>query len=132
MKALVIIILVLCACCAQGRDYQQALRVLSTIESSGMTNAVGDHGRAVGQFQIWDVQRREVNRLLGYRRYTTADRRDPAKAAEMVLVFLAWEDGRHPRDTTERWLARWRNPTGPVPGWYMKKIHKALITKSGA
>jgi hypothetical protein len=128
MKALVIIILVLCACCAQGRDYQQALRVLSTVESGGNTNAVGDATKAVGIFQIQPVQVYEVNRLLGYPRFKLADRLDRVKSETMCLIFLAWESGRRPKDSTVRWLCRWRNPLDrkPPPGWYLKRINNAI------
>lgn len=59
------------------------------VESSGNPRVrPGDGGRAVGLYQIHDIYRREANRILGRRKYSSKDRRDPEKAEQMVKIVL--------------------------------------------
>jgi hypothetical protein len=112
---------------AVERNYQEAARILSTIESGGNHHKTGDGGRAEGTYQIWRIRVDECNRIVGLRRWTYADRRNPHESRHMLETYLAWCDQRHPNDGTVKWLSRWRNPKGNAPKWYQRKIRNCLL-----
>ena len=64
------------------------LNAIEWVESKGDVNAIGDSGRAVGCMQIHKIYVRDVNRILGYDKYTYADRYDRAKSREMARVYF--------------------------------------------
>lgn len=43
--------------------------------------------QAAGKLQIWPIMVKEVNRILGYNKYTLQDRLDDKKAEEMFWVY---------------------------------------------
>jgi len=84
---------------------------MAMVESGGDPDAVGDGGLAVGILQIQPVMVAEVNRIVGERRYTLADRWDVRKSVEMFCVYSLhhWPDG-----TPEQWARGWNGgPAGP-------------------
>jgi len=68
--------------------FNDLLDAIEWVESGGDSNVVGDNGNAVGSFQIWKIYVRDVNRILGYDKYTYEDRWDKDKSREMVTVYL--------------------------------------------
>lgn len=108
------------------------LAALIAVESGGNAAAVGDGGRAVGALQIHASVVADVNRV--YRtRFTLADRRCPAKSAELCRLYLAhWVTaerlGRAP--TAEDYARAWN---GGPQGWrraatkdYWRKVQRHL------
>lgn len=85
--------LTLCACAflslAAGRAdrYQTLLPAIEQVESGGRADAVGDGGKAVGILQIHPIMVEDCNRIVGEKRFTLADRLDPAKSREMFRVY---------------------------------------------
>ncbi len=71
------------------------LDAISFIESNDDPNAVGDGGRAIGQYQIWKIMVDEVNRVnrlyfdVPYA-YTYDDRYDAQKSRQMCLIYLSY------------------------------------------
>jgi hypothetical protein len=101
---------------------------LLLVESGGRANVpAGDGGRAVGPWQMWPCAVAEANRLIGYPRWTLADRSDKQQAADMCRVTLAWHYRRGVRDAVEL-CCRWRNPQGNAPQWYRDRVTSALAT----
>ena len=122
--------LVLVALIATGAsaepDYDQMAATIATVESRNNPDAIGDRGRAVGLHQTWKVMVDELNRRVGYLRWSYEDRADPAKSAEMVVFFLITEHRLHPAASRLWLMCRWRNPHGPAPNWYVRKLKLAI------
>ena len=57
------------------------------IESNGNVYAVGDNGRSVGPMQIQKIAVRDVNRILGEKRFSYDDRFCSEKSAEMFYIY---------------------------------------------
>ena len=64
------------------------LIAIATVESSNDPNAYNVKEAAAGLYQIRPIYLRDVNRILRHQRYKLADRYDPARAREMVCVYL--------------------------------------------
>lgn len=102
------------------------IAVLIRVESGGDARAVGDDGRAIGIVQMHRTSVREANRIFGERRWTYADRYDPAKSVEMCRITLERHWRRGVRDPVAL-ACRWRNPNGRnIPRWHRRKIEKAM------
>lgn len=57
-------------------------------ESGNDESAIGDGGEAVGAYGQHEIFVRECNRLAGYERWSYEDRKDRAKAQEMMRLFF--------------------------------------------
>ena len=101
------------------------IAVLIRVESGGDARAVGDCGRAVGILQQHKISVAEANKIIGERRWTYADRYDPAKSREMCRVTLERHWRRGVRDPVAL-ACRWRNPNGRTPSWHRKKIERTM------
>ena len=64
------------------------LPLLAQVESNHNPRAVGDGGQAVGILQIHPIMVRDVNRILGKRRYRLHDRGDVRKSYGIAAVYL--------------------------------------------
>ena len=114
----------------------QFLAALSWVESKHNPNAVGDNGKALGCFQLHKIHVRDVNRIIGREQYTYADRRNPRKSAEMVVIYLNYYGRLYERKTgkkaTFEILSRIHN--GGPNGWtkvratnsHWRKVKSAL------
>lgn len=71
----------------QGQE-ARFFRALGQVESGCNPNAVGDGGRAIGQYQLWMVYVDDVNRIIGKKEFAYGDRYCPAKSRRMVLSYL--------------------------------------------
>ena len=56
------------------------------VESRGRDSIVGDRGKAIGCLQIHPIMVREVNRILGKKKYTLDDRWNRKKSIEMFNI----------------------------------------------
>jgi Transglycosylase SLT domain len=85
----------------------------ATVESHLNPRAVGQ-SEDVGILQITPVMVEEVNRILGRKKYTLADRLDPVKSVEMYRIYQKHYSGKRPKvmPVTE-WQARIWN-AGPT------------------
>ena len=116
--------------CASELD--SLLNAIATIESSNDPNAYNAAEDAAGLYQISRIYLKDVNRILGYRKYILADRFDPQKSEEMVRIYL----GHYGKNKTLEDIARIHN--GGPRGWsrpatkkYWLKIKKWLTKKGG-
>lgn len=74
-------------CQTSGDRYAKLLPAIEHVESGGDASAVGDGGKAVGILQIHTVLVDDVNRIVGEKRFTYADRLDADKSREMFRVY---------------------------------------------
>ena len=103
------------------------LCALLQVESSNSRNIHGynDGGSAVGVLQIHRVAVREANRIVGYQRWTYADRHDAEESKEMCRVTMAWHYRRGVKDPVEL-ACRWNRPDGTASRMYRGKVKRAL------
>ena len=105
-----------------GRLYE----ALVEQESGGNPHAVGDGGRAIGVLQIHPIMVRDVNRILGYDRWTLEDRWSAAESRAMLEVYL----GHYGATSYEEAARKWNGGPGghlkasTVPYW--EKVREAL------
>ena len=68
---------------------QDCLKAIVWVESgndgSGAYNR--NEPQAVGKLQEWPIMVKDVNRILGYNKYTLADRLDDKKSEEMFWIY---------------------------------------------
>lgn len=88
MKAFILTLLLAPIAAHAAPPSDRLLDAICAVESNGKADAIGDHGKAVGAYQIHPAVVADVNRLTGSR-YTLADRLDPAKSRDMCRAYLA-------------------------------------------
>jgi len=64
------------------------LDAICHVESGGKADAVGDGGKAVGAYQIHKICVRDVNRIIGKKKYTYQDRLNKAKSRQMCEIYI--------------------------------------------
>ncbi len=68
------------------------LDAIEQVESGGISDKVGDSGRAIGAYQIWKIYVDDANRILTLqgkgKRYTYEDRWDKGKSREMTAIVI--------------------------------------------
>ncbi len=90
---------------------EELLDAIARVESNGSADAVGDGGQAVGAYQLRPVFLKDINRIIGCKKYTLADRWDPVKSRQMARIFF----GHYSRGKDQLEMARQFNG-GPVNG----------------
>jgi hypothetical protein len=73
---------------ASDRDLERLLDAIARVESRSDPNAVGDHGRAAGAYQIHRRYWQDGTRILGVD-WPYRDARDPQKARQVVRAYLS-------------------------------------------
>lgn len=64
-------------------------------ESMNRTIFVGDSGKAIGPMHIWEITVDDVNRILGYEKYSYNDRLNESKSIEMFHVYQDYWNPEH-------------------------------------
>ena len=82
-----LVMAVLLGSSALAAPSERLLDAIRQVESSGGLYNVGDGGKAVGPYQLWQIYVDDVNRIAGTH-YTYADRSDEAKSRQMVRIYL--------------------------------------------
>lgn len=90
--------------------WARTLESLVLVESGGDPNARNASTDAVGILQIRPVYVEEVNRIVGERRYTLADRYSVKKSVEMFQII---QERYNPRHSTEKAI-QLHNPTATL------------------
>lgn len=73
---------------AKQQTYDLFLKALAQKESGGDPNAWNAKENAAGLYQIRRCYVVDVNRIVGYQRFTDADRWDVKQSALMVVIYL--------------------------------------------
>jgi hypothetical protein len=111
------------------------LLALIQVESNGDDNAIGDNGTSYGCLQIKAIYVEDVNRILGYKRYTHESAFNRVDAYHMFMLYTNHyaTEKRLGRKPTDEDLVRIHN--GGPNGWKKSqtKTHwykvKKLLTK---
>lgn len=78
------------------------LHALKMAESGCKSDAIGDNGKAVGILQLHKVYVDDVNRIVGYNKYSYNDRYDVRKSEEMTRIVLTHYGKHYERKTGKR------------------------------
>jgi len=107
------------------------LLVIGTIESGLDPNAIGDNGKAYGQYQLWEIYIDDVNRTQGTN-FTHQDAFDVEKAEQIVMLYtIYWCERRNLPMTAENILrfhnggSNWIHKPHKTDA-YIKKCEKLL------
>lgn len=136
MKRIIVALVVLISINVMAEPSGRVVRAIAEVESGGQINrdtCVGDKGKAVGRYQIWETYVDDVNRILGYKKYSYEDRKNASKSIQMVYIYLTHYGKRYERLTgkkcTDEIYARIHN--GGPNGWRkestVKYWHKVQI-----
>lgn len=68
--------------------FEPLINIIAIIESNNNSQAIGDSGKAVGTYQLHKIFVDDVNRIIGSKKYSYADRLNPTKSREMVKIYL--------------------------------------------
>jgi len=76
-----------------SRDFERLLDSIADQETGHLPeaqrdSAVGDDGMSVGRYQIQVITVDDVNRILGRKVYTPADRLNPVKSRDMAGIYI--------------------------------------------
>ena len=93
-----------------GVDLQKkwgaVIEAIAKVESEGIPSKVSRNGLYVGYLQISEILVRECNRIVGYKKYTYADRYDKQKSINM---FIDYQEHYNPDGNMERAIRLWNS-----------------------
>lgn len=113
-------------CSGQTRLIDAIIRV----ESKGVDDAVGDGGLAVGCLQIHKVLVDDVNRIVGYNKYTYSDRLSRIKSVEMFDIYTNhYSKGCSDEVKARRWNGGPKGDKKPATEKYWLKVKAQLRNK---
>ena len=81
------------------KKWGAVINAIAMVESQGHPKAVSKNGLYVGYLQISEILVRECNRIVGYKKYTYADRYDKQKSIDM---FIDYQEYYNPDGNMER------------------------------
>ena len=137
MNTLIISTLVILS---SGNVSEKLLSAIEMVESGGRATVVGDSGKAVGAYQIWECVIKDVNRVCGTK-YKASDRLDRNKSRQICKLYLEYWGKQYQKKTgkkpdNEVYSSLWCS--GPN-GWnktnqknvkkYIEKVKKTLQKK---
>ena len=96
------------------------------VESRGNSMAHNKREDAVGVLQIRPIMLREVNRLLGYDKYTLKDRWSKAKSIEMFEVIREHTTNPTHEKLARNWNGGWNGYKKPSTLKYWNKVKEQL------
>ncbi len=96
------------------------------VESRGDSMAYNKREDAVGVLQIRPIMLREVNRLLGYDKYTLKDRWSKAKSIEMFEVIRGHTTNPTDEKLARNWNGGWNGYKKQSTLKYWNKVKKLL------
>ena len=71
-------------------NWDRVIEAIIQVESRGNPNAYNPNGDCCGILQIRQVLVRDVNRILGYEKYSLQDRFDAEKSKEMFRIIQSY------------------------------------------
>jgi hypothetical protein len=84
--------MVMTSSCLGNDISERLLWSIAEVESGNCDSPRGsnDNGEAVGRFQLHKKYVTDVNRIVGYRKYSFNDRKDGNKSREMTRIYLTY------------------------------------------
>ena len=143
MKKLLVLVLMTVSLTAAAKPAPQidlqkkwgaVIQAIAMVESECKPNKVSRNGLYVGYLQISEIQVRECNRIVGYKKYTYADRYDKQKSIEM---FIDYQEHYNPDGNMERAIRLWNSGDlkcmtrkARTEGYYKRVMAKYTSTAS--
>ncbi len=118
LRALVACFILLICAPAFGDDLWKAI---CTVESSNNPYAYNSKENAAGIAQITPICVVDCNRIIGYEKWTLADRYDPKASHEMFKLYTAYYKRYYGLKSDEAAARIWNG--GPT-GWKKRATHK--------
>jgi len=89
----------------------QTFKAVCWVESGGDPKAYNAREQAAGIVQIRPICVRDCNRIIGYEKWSLADRWDPVKSWQMFRLYVRYYA---PQGGPEQWARTWNGgPKGP-------------------
>lgn len=88
------------------KKWGAVIESIAMVESECQPHRVSKNGLYVGYLQISEILVRECNRIVGYKKYTYADRYSKQKSAEM---FIDYQEYYNPDGNMERAIRLWNS-----------------------
>jgi hypothetical protein len=143
MKKLLVLVLMTVSLTAAAKPAPQidlqkkwgaVIQAIAMVESECKPNKVSRNGLYVGYLQISEILVRECNRIVGYKKYTYADRYDKQKSIEM---FIDYQEHYNPDGNMERAIRLWNSGDlkcmtrkARTEGYYKRVMAKYTSTAS--
>jgi len=116
------------------KKWGAVINAIAMVESQGQPNVVSKNGLYVGYLQISEILVRECNRIVGYKKYTYADRYDKQKSIDM---FIDYQEFYNPDGNMERAIRLWNSGDlkcmtrkARTEGYYQRVMKKYTATAS--
>lgn len=116
------------------KKWGAVIHAIAMVESQGQPNVVSKNGLYVGYLQISEILVRECNRIVGYKKYTYADRYDKQKSIDM---FIDYQEHYNPDGNMERAIRLWNSGDlkcmtrkARTEGYYQRVMAKYTATAS--
>lgn len=116
------------------KKWGAVINAIAMVESQGQPNVVSKNGLYVGYLQISEILVRECNRIVGYQKYTYADRYDKQKSINM---FIDYQEYYNPDGNMERAIRLWNSGDlkcmtrkARTEGYYQRVMKKYTATAS--
>ena len=116
------------------KKWGAVINAIAMVESQGHPKAVSKNGLYVGYLQISEILVRECNRIVGYKKYTYADRYDKQKSIDM---FIDYQEYYNPDGNMERAIRLWNSGDlkcmtrkARTEGYYQRVMSKYTATDS--
>ena len=108
-------------------DKAELIQAIIQVESGGDPSAVGDNGEAVGILQIHKVMVDDCNRIVGSKKFSYEDRKDPDKSKEMFRIYTDhYTPDWNPEKASRRWNAGPKGDKKSSSAGYWEKVKKIL------
>ena len=116
------------------KKWGAVIQAIAMVESECQPNQVSKNGLYVGYLQISEILVRECNRIVGYKKYTFADRYDKQKSIDM---FIDYQEYYNPDGNMERAIRLWNSGDlkcmtrkARTEGYYQRVMAKYTATAS--
>jgi len=104
-------------------EWDYLISAIYQLESSSGQQTIGDNGKAVGPFQIHECMVDDVNRIVGYKKFSYQDRYNYNKSLEMFNIYQRFYN---PNKNIEAAARMWNGgPTG-MKKHTTKKYYKQI------
>lgn len=116
------------------KKWGAVIEAIAMVESECQPHRVSKNGLYVGYLQISEILVRECNRIVGYKKYTYADRYDKQKSIEM---FIDYQEHYNPDGNMERAIRLWNSGDlkcmtrkARTEGYYQRVMKRYTATAS--
>lgn len=116
------------------KKWGAVIHAIAMVESECHPNRVSKNGLYVGYLQISEICVRECNRIVGYNKFTYADRYDKQKSIDM---FITYQERYNPEGNLEKAIRLWNSGDlkcmtrkARTEGYYQRVMKRYTATAS--